>query len=147
VLLRSAHYALLLPASQVILAEDTLAASTGQLVAIKVLKRQHALAGQRVGATLAPLPAITYHHCCMHFYLPLLLPNSDLQSVLIRPGTPGSFKYASSAWWVLLQEARALRYLHAAAPSGTAPGVVRLLDCFTLGAHYCLVTGGCLAGG
>ena len=47
------------------------------------------------------------------------------------------------AWWVLPQEARALRYLHAAAPGGTAPGVVRLLDCFTLGAHYCLVTGGC----
>ena len=48
-------------------------------------------------------------------------------------------------WWVL-QEARALRYLHAAAPGGTAPGVVQLLDSFTLGAHYCLVTGGCLAG-
>lgn len=40
------------------------------------------------------------------------------------------------------QEARALRYLHAAAPGGVAPGVVRLLDSFMLGAHHCLVTGG-----
>ncbi|EFN56857.1 hypothetical protein CHLNCDRAFT_51650 [Chlorella variabilis] len=70
--------------AQVILAEDTLAAAPGTLVAIKCLRRQHALAGQR--------------------------------------------------------EARALRYLHAAAPGGVAPGVVRLLDSFMLGAHHCLVT-------
>ena len=44
-----------------------------------------------------------------------------------------------------VQEARALRYLHAAAPGGAAPGVVRLLDSFMLGAHYCLVTGAALA--
>lgn len=39
------------------------------------------------------------------------------------------------------QEARALRFLHAAAPGGAAPGLVRLLDTFQLGAHFCLVTG------
>jgi hypothetical protein len=70
--------------SRVVLAEDTLAAAPGKLVAVKVMRRQHAAAGQR--------------------------------------------------------EARALRYLHSSAPGGTAPGVVRLLDSFSLGAHYCLVT-------
>ena len=39
------------------------------------------------------------------------------------------------------QEARALRFLHAAAPGGVAPGVVRVLDTFTHGTHFCLVTG------
>ena len=58
-LLRSANTSLLAACKQVILAEDTLAATPGQLVAIKVLKRQHALAGQRVGATPAPLPLPT----------------------------------------------------------------------------------------
>ncbi|KAL4854275.1 Serine/threonine-protein kinase AFC3 [Chlorella vulgaris] len=73
--------------AQVLLAEDTLAATPGRLasvVAIKVMKRQYTVAGQR--------------------------------------------------------EARALRFLHAAGPGGVAPGLVRLLDTFMLGAHYCLVT-------
>ena len=38
------------------------------------------------------------------------------------------------------REVRALRFLHSKLPGGTpAPGIVRLLDTFTLGAHFCLV--------
>jgi serine/threonine protein kinase len=38
------------------------------------------------------------------------------------------------------REVRALRFLHSRLPSGTpAPGIVRLVDTFTLGAHFCLV--------
>lgn len=150
---------------QVILAEDILAASPGQLVAIKVLRRQHALAGQRVGAALpdeAPAAAN-----CNNCRLPLLLlPLLPLQYCLLTP-SPSPFPLGGSlaptaapklafvacclsgqlagrvACWWMLQEARALRYLHAAAPGGTAPGVAQLRARFTLGAHYCLVTGGC----
>ena len=40
------------------------------------------------------------------------------------------------------REARALRFLHSAAPSGLPPpGTVTLLETFTFGAHFCIVTG------
>ena len=124
---------------QVILAEDTLAATPGRLVAIKVLRRQHALAGQRVGAAAPPRPPTTNTAAAAAcFYSLRLLPHSTPHMCFCY-----SWQHLFCAWWVLLQEARALRYLHAAAPGGTAPGVVRLLGAFTLGAHYCLVTGGC----
>ncbi|GAB4818605.1 hypothetical protein N2152v2_005651 [Parachlorella kessleri] len=38
------------------------------------------------------------------------------------------------------REARALRFLHSRSPLGAAPGIVRLLDVFMLGPHFCLVT-------
>ena len=67
---------------QVLLAEDVL--FPGRLVTVKVMKRQHAHAGQR--------------------------------------------------------EARTLRFLHSRTARDAAPGIVRLLGTFMLGAHFCLVT-------
>lgn len=68
--------------AQVLLVEDTF--RPGQLVTVKVMKRQHMYTGHR--------------------------------------------------------EVRALRFLHSRSHNGDpAPGIVRLLDTFTLGAHFCLV--------
>lgn len=118
---------------QVILAEDTLAPTPGRLVAIKIMRRQHAAAGQRVSAG-CPSAYTTIQRPCTcgrHIGCKMLPAKRDLS-------LPTS---------TLAQEARALRYLHGSAPGGAAPGVVRLLDSFSLGAHYCLVTGECRAVG
>lgn len=120
------------PCPQVILAEDVLAPTPGRLVAIKVMRRQHAPAGQRVsgcpaGRCWGPHRAAAGARC------------AACAAPVPHPTPPPAAPLPA------LQEARALRYLHASAPGGAAPGVLRLLDSFTLGPHYCLVTGAWLA--
>ncbi len=104
-----------------------------------------------VGSVLSGSPLPCHPACSLPYFRPaaqvqlphlLAVPHAAVhQAFLAALHTPCSALPKEPTLIDISQEARALRYLHGSAPGGTAPGVVRLLDSFSLGAHYCLVTG------
>ena len=120
-----------------------MAPSPGRLVAIKAMRRQHAVAGQKVRrgfhrhGECVVLPDAAWHSWCC----PVRHGTSYLLAACLGLRRASGARPHAPPTPPVPQEARALRYVHGCAPGGAAPGAVRLLDSFSFGAHYCLVTG------